>query len=152
MADTIPLIYYVYNFRSYVVRSVVNSFSNELTSMDVLYAINAKKESTAVLNAPRVSTPSYRTTISIFELLDYVNRYFPDILPESVLRHYGQTSRPEGKLGESALYSLKTDNRLSKLATNRELLAKAAESTIQHEVEANKPEQYRALIYFPVLP
>lgn len=111
----------------YVVRSVVNSFSNELTSMDVLYAINAKKESTAVLNAPQVSTPSYRTTISISELLDYVNRYFPDILPESVLRHYGQTSRPEGKLGESALYSLKTDKRLSQLATNRELLAKAAE-------------------------
>ena len=68
-----------------------SGYSNsELVSMDVLYAINAKKESTAVLNAPRVSTPSYRTTISISELLDYVNRYFPDILHESVLRHYGE--------------------------------------------------------------
>ena len=89
----------------YVVRSVVNRFSSELVSMDVLYAINAKKESTAVLNAPRVSRPSYRTTISISELLDYVNRYFPDILPESVLKHYGHAARPEGKLGGSALYS-----------------------------------------------
>ena len=34
---------------------------------------------------------------------------FPDILPESVLRHYGFDRRPEGKLGESALYSLKRD-------------------------------------------
>ena len=88
----------------YIVRSVVNKFSNELDTMDVLYAINAKK-STAVLNAPLVSTPNYRTTISIAQLLEFVNEYFPDILPESVLRHYGHTERPEGKLGESALYS-----------------------------------------------
>ena len=68
------------------------------------YAIHAKK-STAVLNAPLVSTPNYRTTISIAELLDFVNSHFPGILPESVLRHYGYDARPEGKLGESALYS-----------------------------------------------
>ena len=87
-----------------IVRSVVNKFSNELDTMDVLYAINAKK-STAVLNAPLVSTPNYRTTISISQLLDFVNSHFPDILPESVLRHYGYDARPEGKIGESALYS-----------------------------------------------
>lgn len=131
----------------YIVRSVVNRFSNELTSLDVLYAINAKKELAALnaprlgatplsetnsfngnqagdypqgsrsddrfltgsvepaaLNAPGVLTPRYQSTISISKLLDYVNRYFPDILPESVLRHYGHDARPEGKLGESALY------------------------------------------------
>ena len=87
-----------------IVRSVVNKFSNELDTMDVLYAINAKK-STAVLNAPLVSTPNYRTTINIAQLLDFVNSHFPDILPEAVLRHYGYVARPEGKLGESALYS-----------------------------------------------
>ena len=53
--------------------------------MDVLYSINSKEKSTAVLNAPSVSTPNYRTTISISDLLDYVNEYFPDILPESVV-------------------------------------------------------------------
>lgn len=110
----------------YIVRFVVNQFNNELASMDVLYAINAKK-STAALNAPLVSTPNYRTkkelaalnaprstakplsvtnsTISIAELLDYVNKYFPDVLPESVLRHYQHDRRPEGELGENALYS-----------------------------------------------
>ena len=109
----------------YIVRFVVNKYSNELTTMDVLYAINAKK-STAALNAPLVSTPNYRTeelaalnaprltakplsvtnsTISIAELLDYVNKYFPDVLPESVLRHYQHDRRPEGELGENALYS-----------------------------------------------
>ena len=90
-----------------VVRFVVNSFSNEVASLDVLYALNTKKES-AVLNAPPLTNNSLRitdSTISIAELLDYVNEYFPDILPESVLRHYGYDARPEGKLGENALYS-----------------------------------------------
>ena len=98
----------------YIVRSVINKFSNQLTSMDVLYAINAKKES-AVLNAPRFADKPLSVTdsaISIADLLEYVNRYFPDILPESVLRHYGHTERPGGTLGESVLFSEK-DNGIS---------------------------------------
>lgn len=31
----------------------------------------------------------------------------PDVLPESVLRHFGHSERPAGKLGEGALFSLK---------------------------------------------
>lgn len=31
--------------------------------------------------------------------------YFPNILPQSVLKHYGYSSRPEGNIGESALFS-----------------------------------------------
>lgn len=58
-----------------------------------------------MLNAPLISTPDYRTSISIAQLLDFVNRYFPDILPESVLRHYGYDARPDGEIGEDALYS-----------------------------------------------
>lgn len=38
-------------------------------------------------------------------MLDIVNKYFPDILPEEVLKHYGYSSRPAGELGKSALYS-----------------------------------------------
>lgn len=90
----------------YVVRSVVNRFSNELTSMDVLYAINAKKKPAALLplstGKPALGTDS---TISIANLLDYVNQYFPDVLPEDVLKHYGHTSRPAGELGDRVLYS-----------------------------------------------
>lgn len=95
----------------YLVRSVVNEYGNKLASMDVLYAINTKKES-AMLNASRYANDSLSvtdSTISIAELLDYVNKYFPDILPESVLRHYGYDARPEGELGESALYSERED-------------------------------------------
>ena len=43
----------------------------------------------------------------VANLLTYVNRYFPDVLPESVLRHFGHSERPAGKLGEGALFSLK---------------------------------------------
>lgn len=42
-------------------------------------------------------------------MLDYVNNYFPDILPQSVLKHYGYSSRPEGNIGESALFSRDVD-------------------------------------------
>ncbi|MGN1320259.1 MAG: hypothetical protein ACI4U6_03990, partial [Acutalibacteraceae bacterium] len=93
-----------------IVRFIVNKFNNELIDIEVLYAINTKKESTAVLNAPLDSTPDYRTAISISNLLDYVNKYFPDILPESVLKHYKYTARPDGKLGESALFSVPKDS------------------------------------------
>ena len=91
----------------YIVRSVINHFTNELTSIDVVYAINAKKES-AALSAPGFAAKPLSvtdSTISISELLEYVNRYFPDILPESVLRHYGYSERPVGSLGESVLFS-----------------------------------------------
>ena len=90
----------------YVVRFVVNQFSHELTSMDVLYAINAKKE-LAVRNAPRSTAKPLSVTssyISVAQLLDFVNNHFPDILPESVLKHYGYDARPEGDLGDDALY------------------------------------------------
>lgn len=128
----------------YVVRSVINRFSNELSSMDVLYAINAKKES-AALNAPRLADESaIRTdsTISISELLDYVNRYFPDVLPESVLKHYGYDARPEGKIGESALFQDRDTDSIS----NRAILANALESAAQNDIERKRLEEYRGKI------
>lgn len=89
----------------YIVRSVVNTFKHELISMDVLYAINAKKGNRLRSMRPGFQGPVTDSTISIAELLDYVNQYFPDILPENVLKHYGHDARPGGELGESALYS-----------------------------------------------
>ena len=112
----------------YTVQFIVNRYSNELSRIDILYAANAKKEA-ATLDAPRVtntSLPITASTISISELLEYVNRYFPDILPESVLRHFGHTSRPEGVIGESALYSEETDEN-TKAVRNERTLRKQVE-------------------------
>lgn len=95
------------NINTYVVRSIINTFSSELQSVDVLYAVNTKKE-TAVSETPRVSTPSTVSTVSITDLLDYVNRCFPEVLSADVLKHFGHESRPEGNpkgSGESMLYS-----------------------------------------------
>lgn len=96
------------NNEPYIVQFVVNRASNEVVSVDVLYAINAKKEPAALLpeitGVPATLTGS---NISIADLLAYVNRYFPDVLPEGVLRHFGHRERPAGKLGEGALFSLK---------------------------------------------
>lgn len=92
----------------FVVSFIVNKHTNEIQSIDVLYAVNAKTEPAGSLS-PEVLTPPTGSTISISNLLDYVNNYFPDILPESVLKHYGYSSRPEGNIGESALFSRDVD-------------------------------------------
>lgn len=128
----------------YIVRSVVNKFSNELTEMDVLYAINAKKENQLRSMRPGFLHPVTGSTISISDFLDYVNEYFPDVLPESVLRHYGHTERPVGKLGESALYQLRIEdkNRLdildkqeTRLTADLKTLEKAYAEAIRAEYE-----------------
>ena len=80
----------------YIVRSIVNRFNNELDSIDTLYAINAKTqiEDIKKWNQPGDYPQGSRfdnrylsdSTISIAQLLDFVNRYFPDILPVSVMK------------------------------------------------------------------
>lgn len=89
-----------------IVEFVVNKASGELEDFSVLYSVNAKKESAALLPASGQNLPASLTDpdISIAKLLEYVNRFFPDSLPEEVLKHFGHKSRPEGKLGNSALY------------------------------------------------
>ena len=64
-----------------------------------------QKEPAGSSKSPEVSTSPTGSTISISNLLDYVNNYFPDILPESVLKHYGYSSRLEGNVGKGALFS-----------------------------------------------
>lgn len=97
------------NNEPYIVQFVVNRASNEVMSVDVLYAINAKTEPAGSLSPEITGVPATLTgsSISIADLLTYVNRYFPDVLPESVLRHFGHSERPAGKLGEGVLFSLK---------------------------------------------
>ena len=106
----------------YVVSFVVNRFSNEVAEINVLYSANAKKESAALLPkfTENTATPT-DSTISIANLLDHVNNLFPDILPESVLKHYGYEARPEGNIGSDALYQQR-----SSPLTNREVLELAA--------------------------
>lgn len=95
------------NGTPYIVSFIVNKHSNEISEIDVLYSANTKKESAAFLPkiADNTATPT-NSKISIAQLLNFVNNNFPDILPESVLRHFGHTERPKGTIGESALYSL----------------------------------------------
>lgn len=108
----------------YVVESIVNKFTNKLESMDVLYSMNAKKE-LAALNAPRATPEALPVTSSDYtvpSVLSLVKEHFPDILPEDVLKHYGYESRPDGKLGESVLYSSRDqqDSEYLNLAQNPE--------------------------------
>ena len=115
----------------YIVESIVNKFSNELESMDVLYSMNAKKE-LAALNAPGATLKTLPVTssdTSIPSVLRLVNDHFSDILPEEVLKHYGRTERPAGKIGESALYSSRNsgESRVDRLVRKNEELKAEAE-------------------------
>lgn len=122
------------NKEPYVVSFVVNGYTNEISSFDVLYSVNAKTEPAGSLS-PKVSTPSTDSTISISQLLETVNRYFPDILPESVLRRFGHEARPDGTLGQSALYSEREGNYDRKIIDqaikDREDIAKALDEIAQ---------------------
>ncbi len=122
------------NGELYVVRSIVNRFSNELVSMDVLYAINAKKESAATKSPRLAAKPLSVTdsTISIADLLKIVNTYFPDVLPAGVLQHFGYDARPNGDLGDSILYSLpdQTASEYLKKMLADEAIAKATKAQI----------------------
>lgn len=114
----------------YIASFVVNKYSNEVSEIDVLYSANAKKESAALL--PKITDKSATPTdsaISIEHLLEYVNIYFPDILPESVLKHFGHDARPEGTIGEDALYQQRTTT-----LTDREVLAMAADKLAESKL------------------
>lgn len=135
--------------RETLVRFVVNKYTNELDSMDVLYSISgrnnsdlSKNKGTAVLDAPLLSRADYRTTISIKELLNIVNKHYPGILPKDVLRRFGYTERPKGDLGQSALYSERSNTSVS----NRSLLANALETTAKNDVERKYIADYKANI------
>ena len=111
----------------YIVQFVVNRASNEVTSVDVLHSIGAKTEPAGSLSPEVAGVPATLTgsAISISSLLDYVNRYFPDVLPESVLKHYGHDARPAGELGTNALFQQR-ELRLS----DRAVLLWAAEKAV----------------------
>lgn len=124
----------------YIVQFVVNRISNEVTDVDVLYAVNAKTEPAGSLSPEITSLPATLTdsAISIRSLLGYVNRYFPDVLPESVLRHYNHDRRPDGKLGENALYQRRDDTR-----TDRDVLSDAADGDAANVREMEMLREYR---------
>ena len=90
----------------------MNKHTNENTVHRCTICSKHKKE-VAALDEPEFrpinGTALTTSAISIFNLLDCVNNYFPDILPESVLKHYGYSSRPEGNIGKSALFSRDVD-------------------------------------------
>ena len=124
----------------YIVSFVINRYSNELVDMDVMYSVNAKTEPAGSLS-PSITAQStgYFTgsTINIANYLDFVNQYFPDVLPEDVLKHYGHDSRPEGTLGSDALYQER-----SEVLTDRDILEMAAENAQLQAADMTEGERF----------
>lgn len=122
----------------YVVRSLINSFTDTLDSIDVLYAINTKKES-AALNAPRFAVNPLSVTdskIRIADLLGIVNDKFPEVLSMDVLRHFGKEKRPNSEISDSVVYSIRDSS--STAISNRDLLRQAAADVRHDETKYGK--------------
>ncbi len=130
------------NGTPYIVSFIVNKHSNEISEIDVLYSANTKKESAAFLPkiADSTATPT-NSKISIAQLLSFVNNNFPDVLPESVLRHFGYTERPKGTIGESALYSLSEEVVEESEQTYAELKREAERAERREQAKAARNAQ-----------
>ena len=107
--------------KRYVVFAVVNRFTNDIESVDVLYSMNIKEESAvsktrASGNALQSLTDS---TISISELLEIVKDKHPEILSADVLAHY-DLSRGNSELERGLKFSLKDTTELK--AENKKLI------------------------------
>lgn len=95
----------------YFVRMITDKRGRSIEEIETVYAISTKKESVAHYRQGYGNESSFAftdSTISIADLLDFVKNHFSDILPESVLQHYG-ISRKESAVSDSVMYSLNTD-------------------------------------------
>ncbi|MGI6196663.1 MAG: hypothetical protein ACOYIO_06240 [Eubacteriales bacterium] len=95
----------------YFARLVTDKKNLAISEIETVYAINAKKESVAHYRQGyenKIPFAFTDSTISIADLLDFVKNHFSDILPESVLQHYG-ISRKESAVSDSVMYSFNAD-------------------------------------------
>ena len=98
----------------YFARLVTDKKNLAISEIETVYAINAKKESVAHYRQGYENKIPFAFTdssISIADLLDFVKNHFSDILPESVLQHYG-ISRKESSVSDSVMYSLSGDKKI----------------------------------------
>ena len=95
----------------YFARLVTDKKNLAISEIETVYAINAKKESVAHYRQGyenKIPFAFTDSTISIADLLDFVKNHFSDVLPESVLQHYG-ISRKESAVSDSVMYSLNAE-------------------------------------------
>lgn len=96
----------------YFASIVVNKFTNEVKSIDVMYSANVKKVESAALDGARASgqKPLSLTDskISVADALDLVKDYFANVLPMDVLNHYG-IERTESEFAHRLKYQERQD-------------------------------------------
>ncbi len=92
----------------YVCRIITNE-NNVMQDIEVMYALNTKKESVAHYRLDSTGNPLLDTdsTISIADLLELVKKYFADVLPNDVLREMNM-QRPKSTVSDSMKYSVST--------------------------------------------
>lgn len=128
----------------YPTRIIVNNYEiDTIEPLSVLYAINGKKESRsghpAEFTKNNGFSNDFLSNITISDFLDVVKDYFPDILSQNVLEHYG-IDRPKSTLSDSVKYSVKENtDKVSKLYENT-MQKDAFTDEFKSEAERRKPE------------
>lgn len=91
----------------YAASFIVNRFTNEVETINVLYSASVKKAEAAAPSARASGKPLSLTAskISIADLLSIVNEQFADVLPASVLEHFG-TARRTSEISGNLRYSV----------------------------------------------
>ena len=99
------------NNRLTAIKFVVNKFTNNVESVDVLKSIDAKTEpavlSTTASGKALQSVPG--STLKISDLLEFVKNNLQSVLPQDVLQHYG-LERGNSEIEKGLLYSEKRDD------------------------------------------
>ena len=107
---------------------------------DVAHAVSGRQKngSQADTKSPGVY-PIEATTISIAQLLEFVNTTHQSILSDDVLAHFGETRNPKGSYSDKVLFS----DRDGEVVSNRNMLANALEDTVQTEAERKRLQEYK---------
>ena len=95
-----------YGNELYLCRIITNE-ENSVEDLEVMYALNTKKESVAHYRLGIAAKPLSNTnsTVSIADFLEIVKTHFADVLPEDVLRQMSMT-RPKSSVSDSVKYSI----------------------------------------------
>ena len=135
----------------YVVDFVVNRFTNEVESVDVLYSADAKKEaaglsptSSGAQNETALSVPA--SSIRIADLLEIVKDVLPRSLSQDVLAHFGQT-RGNSELEQGLKHSIAYTIGEEELEAN-EYLDNASDAEIKSVVDAVDRELLGDAMYY----
>ena len=130
----------------YLCRIITNE-NNTVENLEVMYALNAKKEPVAHyrLGVADEQLSNTDSTISIADFLDTVKRYYADVLPKDVLEKMNM-ARPGGELASSMRYSKSAASREAEIARLKERIAEDKDFLRRQTEKPDMPDAHKVTL------